>query len=635
MSIFLNPKKMNRIYFLMSLLLFIQCNVIFSQNYYNINFPQIDRKEKCKYYYQLFKEMPKEVGFSIKREGNKLYFVMNHQGFFDKLFQENGDGLAIDVVSKTRYTCSKLKIPDHQVKGLLLKPVYKEKLKERMEPYFISQFRTVVGTLPEEIIDDELEYNILFLKDKSLCRYQTFYDLKRYPWGLLDMGMYLDSLTYANKSIKPIGESHSVLSKKTLKFEIPFEKNQSDYKNEHIKPLYDSLKLTNFIINTINIRAYSSIEGSIDRNITLQQARAKSIAKALQNFQKSSIKTKINSSENWVDFYNDISGTKFSKFTSLSKNQIKNALIGNVVKEMEPILKNHRKAVVILELERIDKYKDKSIEEQITLFNKILKDNDIETAKEVQNSIFDKLNANQLSPDHLNKMEIPQQKKYSQFFNKNSANKFLLSQIYALEAYKELLLLDKMRPDKRVRYNLMVIKFTIWRFNLLPVDSDKFLKEIYKLKNYRIHKTLIERMLVNYHIVQAEKFMEDKVYAKKDKSVEYILKHYEKFSLSDYDYLSLAQFLSYYSNTEEAAELIEDKALELVIDENLLFYYLNLTLVMPNLTDDTDYRTIMLNAINMNKNRFCMLFNSNNDGGVTFQLLEDEYLRKTYCENCN
>ena len=43
----------------------------------------------------------------------------------------------------------------------------------------------------------------------------------------------------------------------------------------------------------------------------------------------------------------------------------------------------------------------------------------------------------------------------------------------------------------------------------------------------------------------------------------------------------------------------------------------------------------MLNAINMNNDRFCKLFSSSLSDGVTFQLLENEYLRKTYCENCN
>jgi hypothetical protein len=128
--------------------------------------------------------------------------------------------------------------------------------------------------------------------------------------------------------------------------------------------------------------------------------------------------------------------------------------------------------------------------------------------------------------------------------------------------------------------------------------------------------------------------MRERDYVNKDKSVEYIKNNYKNFSLSDYDYLSLAQFFSYYGNTKMAVDLLESIARSIVIDEDLLFYYLNLTLIDQQLTRDPNYRTIMLNAINMNKERFCKLFNSIENGGVTFQLLDDKYLRDTYCENC-
>ena len=124
-------------------------------------------------------------------------------------------------------------------------------------------------------------------------------------------------------------------------------------------------------------------------------------------------------------------------------------------------------------------------------------------------------------------------------------------------------------------------------------------------------------------------------YANKDKSVTYIKNNYKNFPLSDYDYLSLAQFFSYYTNIDMAVELLENKAKSIEIDEDLLFFYLNLTLINTELTQDSDYRTIMLNAINMNKARFCKLFNAVEKGGVTFQLLENEYLKEAYCENCN
>ena len=140
--------------------------------------------------------------------------------------------------------------------------------------------------------------------------------------------------------------------------------------------------------------------------------------------------------------------------------------------------------------------------------------------------------------------------------------------------------------------------------------------------------------MVNYHIIKAERAFRKRDYDEKDQSVEYILNYYNKFPLSDYDYLSLAQFLTYYSNLEKAVDLLDEKARSVTINEDLLFYYLNLTLTNDTVIYKSEYRTIMLNAININKKRFCKLFSAINKGGVTFQLLENNYLRETYCENC-
>jgi len=200
----------------------------------------------------------------------------------------------------------------------------------------------------------------------------------------------------------------------------------------------------------------------------------------------------------------------------------------------------------------------------------------------------------------------------------------------------ELEKLEKLLPkDGKVKYNLAALKFTLWRSNFQPVDAVAFKKQILNLKQFGISQTLIQRMLINYHIVKSEKYMRKRDYVNKDKAVAYILKNYKKITLSDSDYLSLSQYLTYYSNYKDAIVLLEKKVRSISVDEDVLFYYLNMTLIDKELTKNSNYRTMMLNAINMNKKRFCKLFNPKDDGGVTFQLLDNEYLRTTYCENCN
>lgn len=613
--------------------LFLSSEIMLAQNEFNINLG--NNQQLCSGFNQAFKNRPKESSFAIKREGTNIYFEHNDEQWFNNLFRNPQDGIAVDVVDKQRYNCNEVVVDRRQIRGELQKPVYAKQLKSTLKKIDDTKFRVLVGRIPEAWQDHELEFNILFLSDNSLCQYYVIYDLKAYAWDLLDMGIYLDSLTYSNKQISN-NDDGFVFKNKTLKFSIPFEKNKSEYLPQDIKPLYDSLRLTDFNIKTINIKAYASVEGSLERNIELQEQRAQSIAQALQSFQQPTIETTISSSENWVEFLNDIQNTNYENLASISKFEVKSRLTGRFSEEMEPILKNHRKAVIELELEKIDVYKNNTAQELLGKFNAALAVAEVDEASKIQNTLFERLNSREISPDFLKKMEIPNQDLFVHLINKKTSFNYFLDERQVLITHNQLLELEKLAPkDPRVKYNLVVTKMKLWRYKALEVDVDKFKSEISSLKNYGIDAILINRMMINYHIILAENFMRARDFNNKDRSVNYINDNYNKVTLSNYDYLSLAQFFSYYGNTEMSTELLTPKAKSIDIDEDLLFYYINLTIVDRELTQTSDYRTIMLNAYNLNPERFCGLFNPYGQGGVTFQLLEDEFLLTSYCESCN
>lgn len=630
---------MNRQLFTFFLLLIFSSQLSFSQGeYFRIIFPktEAERSKACTNCFNTFRQKQKETSFSMVNENGNLYFETNSKPWFNKLFKNSTDGIAIDIVSKDRYDCEIDTIDKKQIKGTLLKPVYAQRLKSGLKSSGKDRFRVLVGKVPANLKDKELEYNMLFLGNKTLCRYQTIFNLKAYQWDLLDMGMYLDSVSLKNQKLVSNDQENVKIRYKTLRFKIPFEKNKSVYSPEDIKTVYDSLNLTNFNIKTINIKAYSSIEGSLERNIELQEGRANSIAKAIQTYQKPTIETTISSSENWVEFLNDIKGTSYENLKTLSKSELKGKLVGAFSKEMEPYLKNHRKAIITLELEKKDRYKTMSPSKLVDLFNASIKEDKLDEASVIQNSLFEKLKNSEVSPDILKQLQVPQQLKYINFLNNNSAIKYQLDNRQIVIVRDELEALKKLEPkNPKIRYNLAAIKFKIWRYNIEPIKPEQFKDEIYNLENYGISKALINRMIVNYHIIQAENYNRKRDYKKKNLEVSKLKNIYKKIPLSDFDYFSLAQFLSYYANVDAAAELLTNKARQIDVDEDLLFYYLNLTLINSELTKTDEYRAIMLNAINLNKKRYCQLFDSPEKDGVTFQLLRDDYLRASYCENCN
>ena len=121
----------------------------------------------------------------------------------------------------------------------------------------------------------------------------------------------------------------------------------------------------------------------------------------------------------------------------------------------------------------------------------------------------------------------------------------------------------------------------------------------------------------------------------KDKSTAYIYSRYKDKPLRDLDFFNLANYFSRFANHEYSKKLLENKVQNIEVSEDLLFYYLNLTIIDNKLTQTKEYRAMMLNAYSKNPKRFCKLFNSIENEGITFQLLENDFLRKTYCENCS
>ncbi len=600
---------------------------------YGIYFPDGDRENKCNTFTKVFKQKPNYVRFGVRLEDNKLYFEVNNRNWYNALFKEQGDGIAVDIVRRSRYSCDK-EVKPSQIRGVLLPPVYGINKPGKLESVSRNRYRVYIGKVPPNLQKEEIEFNLLFLHNKAFCKYYTIYNLEKYPRGLLDMGVYLDDITYKNKRITS-NKNHIVTKYKKLTFSIPFEKDKSEYKPEDIKPLYDSLKLTDYNIKKININAYASVEGSTQRNFQLQNQRARSIAGSLQSFQEPSIITKISTSENWVEFFNDIKKTKHKKLVKLPKKNVKAKLINEYAANLEPVLRNHRKAVVVLSLEKKDEFKKLHVDQLVTLFNKAVRADKLEEACAIQNSILDRLR-DKFKPQVLKNMKIPKSKKYLRLLTKNCIFKYFVDLKQTLNVEKELLQLEKLEPnDKRLKYNLAVLKFIIWKHRAREINREEFKKEIINLKEYGISKELIDKMIVNYHIVKAEEDARKNNHKGKDSSVNYVLKSYQNLILSDFDYLSIAQFFTYYSNIYDAIHTIEDKVNNITVDEDLLFYYLNLTITKEELTQTEEYRTVMLNAINMNKKRFCSLYNSALKKGVTFQLLEDEFLRATYCENCS
>ncbi|MEO5584608.1 MAG: hypothetical protein ABIQ75_04050 [Flavobacteriales bacterium] len=615
------------------LLLFASLHVLAQQLPFDMSVAGDRYNNLCRACLSAMRDKPKEVQLGLfADERGDVWFTISDERFFNTLFTGPGDGISVDVIPRSLYGCTKPPVKSDYFKGTALDPVYLDALKKSMRKTNTGPILMKAGHVPEELRKQPFELALVLLKDKYFCYYNGFYNLRSYRWDLLDMGLYLDSLTYHDATDTAI---NVLRSDKVMRFTIPFAKNKAEYSAKDLAPLRDSLRLTDFTIYAIDIHAYSSVEGSEAHNIELQKQRAASILRAMQSYQRPGIATTTEANENWVEFLNDVGSSPYPDLAGLSKEDVKARLRDPaVLQRLEPMLARHRKALVTVYLRKNSAFTNADTTQLVSDLQKALEDGDPQRASEVQRAMFRRI-ADHAAPNSLlDRVEIPRKKEFLLLLDQHATLNYFLDPSTALASYRELEALDKEFPnDVHLRYNLCALKFRVWKDGTLDVNADDFLRQINALKYLGIPEPLVRRMQVNHRIILADRHMREGRYSQKDEDLKFVEANYPRLALTDKDLLSLAQYFASYGDYVKARALIEPRLTHINVSEDLLFYYLNLTLTDAATTAKPAYRKVMLNAINSDRRRFCDLFEPFGKG-ITFQLLDDPYLKKTWCEEC-
>jgi hypothetical protein len=146
---------------------------------------------------------------------------------------------------------------------------------------------------------------------------------------------------------------YQVPSRQTVRqqFEIYFDRNSSDASSESIQSVIDYLKSNNYSILNATIVGYSSVEGDDQRNIRLQQKRAKVLFNLLQKYNSEPIlKDTVIVNSGYEFFRQTIKQTPYQWLDSLSDEKIRETINTNhiLLSAIEPFLKPQRKAVLKL-----------------------------------------------------------------------------------------------------------------------------------------------------------------------------------------------------------------------------------------------------------------------------------------------
>jgi hypothetical protein len=134
------------------------------------------------------------------------------------------------------------------------------------------------------------------------------------------------------------------------KFELFFPRNESTVEDEKVREIIQFLNDSSYTILRAKVFAYASIEGPEDNNIRLQKERAGVMLDALQksNDEQIIIDT-VATAENWDLFYDQIKKSSYDSLSSLKKNQVKQYLENDAIRDsLEPLLNRQRVSILYL-----------------------------------------------------------------------------------------------------------------------------------------------------------------------------------------------------------------------------------------------------------------------------------------------
>ena len=610
----------------------------YSKNSYRL---QPYDRNKCRSFEREYGYLPELFSTSLKIENGQILFNFHDLNLMESILETSRDRLAVDIVKRDQFDCynGNRDHPSEIATGYLLKPQKKGKLLRKNPLKEDKKFEAILGEFPSQLDKNNVELNLIIIKDKCNCQtiYYNNYDGKNLR--LLDVDFTLDTLS--------ISEDIDSLSRQ-LNFAIQFEKNKAEYEVEDIKPILDSIQLNRFDIQEIEIKAYSSIEGDSISNEKLQQKRANSILKAIQEYQLKEVQTSVMTFENWDGFKESIAESPFSEsFKNLSKPQIRDLVnTDTLTNQLEPYLEGQRKAEVkiIVESIFIDSLTPRLLPKK---FQKAINNNEPILAKGIQTMMLKNVSKGILQPDVLfPDFFIPFTKENMPIMNNIVAFKYKYQTQSDIDSLYEELKSDIIRyhgidpGNPHISYNKLLIELFYWSRNIhyLMVDKEAKIdqprdlyKAIRKMYNTKIDNWKVNQLLLNYYIIAADFYYETQDFKMREKSLKNVRKLLRKSNLNREQTYLMAGYFMFQIQMEWAIEIMMPFFNSGDYDEDFLFRLISISIYNEDLVPEKKFIELLDKARELNSDRYCELFGQPN---MSFQLLSNPNVKKTYCKTC-
>jgi len=561
------------------------------------------------------------LGNAYSIEGNEVVLKYHDIQLLKTIFKDVNDGIAIDIIKKSQFNCgnenslSSSKLYD----GFLLKPVYRDELFASNSAKGDYRFVGKIGVIPNELLNEELVYSLLIINNGKVTKYL--------------MPALFTSRDYLPKSIPFRFENTDtvqLLSAGVTATEVV----KYSFNSSKIIPVKNPTVSVKGQIHSIEITAFSSIDGELVTNRFLDSSRTEYIAVDLQK------RLKVNPQliskqhgENW-----SLANYQFRYFDrdsllTWSKENVRKLVNDHQLKSlpMDSLLRQQRICEArIYYSETYLKTADSS---------EILKGNLLHAVATKNSSLFNKA-----------AFGIYQLKKIDPVIYDRSIFSFALENSDVVAAYAALLSQDVSRNQQDITRFLLE-----WsqKYNTLSPEAKENLVNLYcllnrsLLKDWDVESSKMARVIRPKTFSESVKMVHNKevllnlnlTYIKyygqindtKNAQVcfNYIARHFSGTALNVESAVQLAAFYNSWGSFQLASDLLGTYyVIDLLNEDGMFLYAQNQLLLQPKGLEQVDVQSLQW-ALKMNKERWCKWMSDYT------QNLRNPEIKKMYCASCS
>ena len=560
---------------------------------------------------------------------DSVYLKCERYDLLKSFFNETGDAIYLDYVFRNQFVCAKNNLlhgsPIYD--GCMTKPVLFKDLYKRNKGIGPKNFFATLCAIPKNLYNQKTEIGIDYgiVKKGYVCEYNYSISCPRKNLNILSLiPKWIDN---PDLDIQPD------TFKGIIKFNIPFARGIKEISESYKKEITKRLEIYKPFIKNIDIKTYSSIEGSTEVNIKLQTQRAENVKQYVLSLLNLTPNTTIESKENWGDFFNEIENTKFRDLTKLSKPDIKKALQQKTLLDsLDPILKKSRIASIEINITaNIDNNSHPLL--LLGAYQKSLDLGDSLRAFACQSKLISYLRKYQITNNDITQIVVPSTRKFishltnwiglatnddQMFYTSETRDKAILYQS-----------IDTNYLPLQFNYCIMALKYIQQLGDtIIPISQlESKMKKCYKLKTSK-DSMYVDYMFLNYNILTAYISNELHMYDKINKPLNEIKNYYIQHTLTESEALKLGLLFNLYGRVGWTLDLIKPLLVKYPTNEDLLFLYVETYFASTReTTENRENKALLAKARQMNKKRFTTWIDKD-----CFQLLRRADIKAEFCK---